>query len=50
MNSNHYKLNEFASLINVSIRILSYKIYDLRKYKNRIKEDDEVEKSLQNRN
>ena len=91
--SNHYKPNEFAELLNVSVTTLqrwdnnnklkafrsptnrryytyeqyleykginkkitieklsfSCKIYGLRKYKNKIREDKEVEKSIQNRN
>ena len=32
------------------LHIFSCKIYGLRKYKNKIREDKEVEKSIQNRN
>ena len=30
--------------------IFSYRIYGLRKYKKKIREEEEIEKSLQNRN
>lgn len=32
------------------LQIFSCRIYGLRKYKNKIREDEEVEKSIQNRN
>lgn len=41
---------ELVQDIILILHIFSCKIYGLRKYKNKIREDKEVEKSIQNRN
>jgi len=56
----NYKPKDFAELLNVSVKTLqrwdrdgillhvfSYRIYGLRKYKKKIKEDEEIAKSIQ---
>jgi len=62
-NITNYKPKDFAELLGVSIKILqrwdkdiisilhvfSCRLYGLRKYKNQIKEDEEIAKELQDR-
>ena len=48
-NKLHFPQEELVADIISILHVFSCRLYGLRKYKKRIKEDDEIEKDIQNR-